>query len=101
MKGDHPNKCGLLLETISNVPGLAPEALDSLEKLANALDNSPSCNVSVTQAIDQNTDTTVVNHQLATKAASSSFYNKAETDTKLKLKANRSATYTKGETTSL
>ena len=40
-----------LLETINNVTGLAPETLDSLEKLANALDNNPSFNDSVVQAI--------------------------------------------------
>ena len=42
-----------LLDTVDTIKGLAPETLDSLEKLANALDTNPSFNVSVVQAIDK------------------------------------------------
>ena len=36
------NKIIDVLETVDSVRGLAPATLDSLEKLANALDNNPA-----------------------------------------------------------
>jgi hypothetical protein len=36
-----------LLDTVDAVKGLAPETLDSLEKLANAMDNNPTFNTSL------------------------------------------------------
>ena len=84
-----------LLETVSDIKGLAPDTLDSLEKLANAMDNNPDFYTNVAQAINQKADTSYVNTQLATKAASSSVYTKSETDDKLNSKADQSTTYTK------
>ena len=84
-----------LLDTLNSVQGLAPSTLNSLEKLANALDNTPSYNESVMQGIDQQADTSYVNTQLATKANSSSsstYYLKTETDTKFSLKADQEHT---------
>ena len=86
-----------LLDTINSVQGLAPSTLNSLEKLALALDNNPSFNESVMMGIDSKADTTYVNSQLATKANSSSlsnYYLKTETDNKLSLKADQENTYT-------
>ena len=60
-----------LLDTINSVQGLAPETLNSLEKLVSALDNNPTFNESVMQGIDSKADTTYLNTQLATKANSS------------------------------
>ena len=57
-----------VLDTINAVQGLAPETLNSLEKLANALNNNPTFYSNVAQAIEQKADTTYVNSQLATKA---------------------------------
>ena len=90
-----------LLETINSVQGLAPSTLNSLEKLASAMDNNPSFNSSVMQAIDQKADLYYVNTQLSTKAASSLVYTKTEADNKLALKADQSTTFTKDETTNL
>ena len=74
-----------LFDTINSVQGLAPSALNSLEKHANALDNDPTFDESVMVGIYQKADTTYVNIQLATEANSSSLSNsylKTETDKK-------------------
>ena len=89
-----------LVETINYVQGLAPETLNSLEKLVSALDNNPPFNESVMQGINQKAGTSYVNQQLSTKsnrASLSKYYLKTETDTKLNLKADQGTAYTKSQ----
>ena len=62
-----------VLDTLNAVQGLAPETLNSLEKLANALDNNPTFYANVAQAIDQKADTTYVNTQLNNKVDVTAF----------------------------
>ncbi|MFM7986432.1 MAG: hypothetical protein ACKPKO_44685, partial [Candidatus Fonsibacter sp.] len=73
---------------MSNFIASAPEALNTLNELAQALANGP------------NHATTVFN-QLALKADKSSAYTKTEVDTSLGLKSNQSTTYTKTEVDTL
>ena len=76
-----------VLDTINAVQGLAPETVNSLEQLANALDNNPTFYSNVAQAIEQKADTTYVNSQLSTKANQATTYTKTENDTLLSSKA--------------
>ena len=69
------NKIIDVLETVDSVRGLAPATLDSLEKLANALDNNPAFYTNVAQAIDGKANLTYVDAQLATKANASDVTN--------------------------
>jgi hypothetical protein len=69
---------------ISNLIANAPDALNTLNELAQALANDPSY------------ATTVVN-QLAQKADKSTTYTKTEVDSALSAKANQLTTYTKTE----
>ena len=102
------NKVIDVLETVDDIVGLAPATLDSLEKLANALDNNPTFYTNVAQAIDDKADASYVATQLATKANASDVatqlatkadqsttYSKTEADTLLGSKANQSTTYSK------
>ena len=68
----------------SNLINSAPEALNTLKELADALNN------------DANYAATVQN-QLNSKANQSTTYNKTEVDNNLLLKANQLTTYTKTE----
>ena len=67
---------------ISNLISTAPEALNTLNELAQALANDPN-------------HTTTVFNQLALKADKSLTCTKTEVDTSLGLKSNQSTTYTK------
>ena len=57
-----------LLDTVNDVKGLAPETLDSLEKLASAMDNNPEFYTSIAQAIQQKADKSQIDLQLSLKA---------------------------------
>jgi len=69
-----------LLDTVNDITGLAPTTLDSLEKLASALDNNPDFYSTVAQALDTKASTSYVDTQLSTKANASNVYTKAESD---------------------
>lgn len=69
---------------VANLVNSAPETLDTLNELANALGNDPNF-------------ATTVATQIGTKANSSDVYTKSETDTLLTSKANSSEVYTKSE----
>jgi len=62
------NKIIDVLETVDSVKGLAPDTLDSLEKLATALNNNPTYYTSVSNALDGKASTNYVNTELAKKA---------------------------------
>ena len=83
-----------LLDTVNDIKGFAPDAVDSLGKLASAVDNNPDFCANVALAIDQKADTSYAITQLATKASSSSVYTESDTDNKLNLIANQETTYT-------
>jgi len=59
------NKIIDVLETVDSVKGLAPDTLDSLEKLASALNNNPTYYTSVAEALDAKASTNYVNTELA------------------------------------
>jgi hypothetical protein len=67
-----------VLGTIDDVKGLAPETLNTLEKLANALNNDSNYFQTVSGAISN-------------KADAATTYTKTDVDTALALKANQSA----------
>ena len=71
-------------QNISNLIASAPDALNTLNELAQALANDPSYVA------------TVIN-QLTQKADKSTTYTKTEVDNALSAKANQSTTYTKTE----
>jgi hypothetical protein len=77
-----------VLETIDAVQGLAPETLNSLEKLASALNNDSNYFQTVSGAIGD-------------KADKATTYTKTEVDTALNLKANQSSLDTTNATVAL
>jgi hypothetical protein len=91
------NKFIDVLETIDSVQGLAPETLNSLEKLASALNNDSNYFQTVSGAIDNKADKATtynkaeVDAALIVKADQATTYNKTEVDTALNLKANQSS----------
>ena len=89
-----------VLETIDAVQGLAPETLNSLEKLANALNNDSNYFATVSDIFEDKADKattytkTEVNTALNLKANQSSL---DTTNSTVALKANQATTYTKTE----
>ena len=99
-----------VLETIDAVQGLAPETLNSLEKLANALNGDSTFFQTVSTAISNKADTVTtynkdtVNNLLDTKvddtemtnyATTATTYTKADTDDLLNAKASTADVFTK------
>jgi predicted ATP-grasp superfamily ATP-dependent carboligase len=81
------NKTIDVIETIDAVQGLAPETLNSLEKLATALNNDSNYFQTVSAAISTKADTATVNTLLDAKVD----------DTEMVNYATKATTYTKTE----
>ena len=86
-----------VINTIDDVTGIAPSTLNSLEKLANALNNDSNFFQTVSGAISDKADVattynkTEVDTALSLKADQVTTYNKTDIDTALNLKANQSS----------
>ena len=86
-----------VINTIDDVTGIAPSTLNSLEKLANALNNDSNFFQTVSGAISDKADVattynkTEVDTALSLKANQVTTYNKTDVDTALNLKANQSS----------
>ena len=90
-------------QKISNLIASAPDALNTLNELAQALANDPSYVATVVNQLAQKADKsttytkTEANDLLSAKANQSTTYTKTEVDNALSAKANQSTTYTKTE----
>ena len=82
---------------ISNLIASAPDALNTLNELAQALANDPNHATTVMNQIALKSDNTYVDGKLALQANQLTTYTKTEVDAALGLKANQSVTYTKTE----
>ena len=82
---------------ISNLIASAPNALNTLNELAQALANDPNHATTVMNQIALKSDKTYVDGKLALQANQLTTYTKTEVDAALGLKANQSVTYTKTE----
>ena len=82
-----------VLETIDAVSGLAPETLNSLEKLATALNNDSGFFTTVTTALENKADTSTT----YTESATNTLLDTKVDDTEMTNYATKADTFTKTE----
>ena len=82
------NKTVDLIESLDSVTGLPPATLNSLEKLATALNNDSGFFTTVTTAIGSKADSSIVTAALSNKADKSTTYTQTVIDQLLNVKVD-------------